>query len=58
MLSFIKHNFDSVEGMGVYSTVATLTSVIVFVLVLAMIFYFKKSYFQDNAKLPLEDDEN
>lgn len=58
MLSFIKHHFDSIEGIGIYPMIATLIFFTVFILMLVMVFMLKKNYFKENQNLPLEEDEN
>jgi cytochrome c oxidase cbb3-type subunit 3 len=58
MLSFIKHHFDSIEGIGIYSVIATLIFFIIFVSMIVMVFLMKKKFVEEGSHLPLEDDDN
>jgi cytochrome c oxidase cbb3-type subunit IV len=57
MLSFIKHNFDSIDGIGIYPMIAILIFFPIFIFAVAYVFVLKKKYFNENANLPFEDDE-
>lgn len=58
MLRFIKHNFDSIEGIGIYQVIATLIFFLVFVSMLVLAFTLKKQYIQENTQIPFEDNDD
>ena len=58
MIRFIKHNFDSIDGIALYPTIALFISLTIFIAAIAYIFILKKEYFSENAQLPLDDDNN
>ncbi len=58
MLRFIKHNFDSIDGVAVYPIVALLTFFAVFVVMLVIVFKMRKKYIDEVSNIPLEEDDN
>ena len=58
MLRFIKHNFDSIDGVAIYPIVALLTFFSVFVIMLFLVFKMKKKHIDEVSNIPLEEDEN
>ncbi len=58
MLRFIKHNFDSIDGIGIYPTIALFIFLPIFIFAVVYIFIQKKKYFSEHAQLPLDDDNN
>lgn len=58
MLRSIKHYFDTIDGIGIYSIIATLTFILVFVGMVVLVFLLKKKYIEEGRNLPLEDDDN
>ncbi len=58
MLRNIKHYFDSIDGIEIYSIITTLTFIFVFVGMVALVFLLKRKYIEEGRNLPLEDDEN
>ena len=58
MIRFIKHNFDSIDGVAIYPIVALLTFFTVFVVMLFLVFKMKKKHIDEVSNLPLEDDNN
>lgn len=58
MLSFIKHHFDTIEGIGIYQVLATLIFFVVFVSMMIYAFVLKKNYFKENAQLPFEENDD
>lgn len=58
MLRFIKHNLESIDGVAIFPIVSLLLFFAVFVIMLIIVFGYKKKYIDDVSKLPLEEDEN
>jgi cbb3-type cytochrome oxidase subunit 3 len=58
MLRFIKHNFDSIDGVAIYPIVALLTFFIVFVVMVFLVIKMKKKYIDEVSNMPLEEDDN
>jgi|LGOV01.1.fsa_nt_gb cbb3-type cytochrome oxidase subunit 3 len=58
MLRFIKHNFDTIDGVAIYPIVALLTFFAIFILMLFLVFKMKRKHIDEISKLPLEDDNN
>jgi cbb3-type cytochrome oxidase subunit 3 len=58
MLSFIKHHFDTIEGIGIYQIIATLIFLGVFVSMVVYAFVLKKNYMKENAELPLDENDD
>ena len=58
MLKFIKHHFDSIDGIGLYGIIATLIFFVVFITMVVMVMMMKKKYMEENAQLPLDEDDN
>ncbi len=58
MLRFIKHNFDSIDGVAVYPIVALLTFFTVFVVMLILVIRMRKQYIDEVSNLPLEEDNS
>ncbi len=57
MLRFIKHNFDSIDGVAIYPIISMLLFILVFVVMLVIVMRFKKKYIEEISQLPLEDDD-
>ena len=58
MLSFIKHNFDSIDGIGIYPMIAILIFFPIFIFAVAYVIVLKKKYFTENANLPFDDEDD
>ena len=58
MLRFIKHNFDSIDGVAIYPIVALLTFFTVFVVMVFLVIKMKKKYIDELSNIPLEEDDN
>jgi cbb3-type cytochrome oxidase subunit 3 len=58
MISFIKHYFDSIEGIGFFPTIITVFFFLLFIIMIGLVLIMKKKYIDENSRLPLEDDEN
>ena len=58
MLRFIKHNLESIDGVAIFPIVSLLLFFAVFVIMLIIVFGYKKKYIDDVSNLPLEEDEN
>ena len=55
MLSFLKHNFDNMDGVSIYPIVALVTFFTVFVVMLFIVLKMKKKVIDEVSNLPLED---
>lgn len=58
MLRFIKHNLESIDGVAVFPIVSLILFFTVFVVMLIIVFGYKKKYIDDVSNIPLEEDEN
>jgi len=58
MLRFIKHNFESIDGVAIYPIVALLTFFTIFVIMIFLVLKMKKKHIDEVSKLPLEEDAN
>ena len=58
MLRFIKHNFDSIDGVAIYPIVALLTFFTVFVVMVFIVIKMKKKDIDELSNIPLEEDDN
>ena len=58
MIRFIKHNFDTIDGVAIYPIVSLLLFLLVFIIMLIIVMRFKKKYIEEISNLPLEDDNN
>lgn len=58
MLRNIKHHFDSIDGIEIYSIITTLAFILVFVGMVALVFLLKRKYIEEGRNLPLEDDDS
>ncbi len=58
MIRFIKHNFDTIDGVAIYPILALLTFFTVFIIMLFLVLKMKKKHIDEISNLPLEDDNN
>ncbi len=58
MLRFIKHNLESIDGVSVFPIVSLLLFFTVFVIMLIIVFGYRKKYIDEVSNIPLEEDEN
>lgn len=57
MLKFIKHNIESIEGIGIYPMISLLIFFIIFVGMLVYVFVIPKSKIDELSNLPLDNND-
>jgi len=58
MLKFIKHHFDTMEGVEIYPIISLVLFFTVFVTMLIYVLRMPKKSIEEVSNLPLEEQEN
>ncbi len=57
MLRFIKGNLESIDGVAIFPIISLLLFFIVFVVMLIIVFGYKKKYIDKVSNIPLEKED-
>lgn len=57
MLRFIKGNLESIDGVALFPIISLLLFFTVFVIMLVIVFGYKKKYIDKVSNIPLEEED-